>query len=60
MSTYSITTSQDNTGVAPPWARWVAHFGDADEGTNFGCGATEAEAIRDLLNNAVAPWEAQP
>lgn len=57
MSTYTITTSQDNTGVAPADHQWSACFGDADEGTSFGWGATEAAAVRDLLDNFVAPWE---
>lgn len=58
MSTYTITTTQDNTGVAPADCQWSACFGEADEGTNFGFGATEAEAVRDLLDNSTAPWEA--
>ena len=55
MSTYTITTEQDNTGLAPLCWRWTACFGD---GADYGFGATEAEAIHDLLSTFVAPWEA--
>lgn len=56
MSIYTITTTRDLTGVAPAHCQWAACFGDADEGLSFGFGATEAEAVRDLLDNTVAPW----
>lgn len=59
MSTYTITTSQDNTGVAPADHQWCAWFGevDFDEGTGIGWGHSEAAAVRNLLNNFEGPWE---
>ena len=58
MSTYTIITEQDNTGLAPLCWRWTACFGDVDVGADYGFGATEAEAVHDLLSTFVAPWEA--
>lgn len=56
MSTYTITTSQDNTGVAPRDSIWNACFGDFDLDVPYGAGHTEAAAIADLLANNDAPW----
>jgi hypothetical protein len=39
------------TGIAPKDHQWLAWFGDYDENTAYGHGATEAEAMMDLIAN---------
>lgn len=57
MSKYTISTEQDNTGIAPGQFSWRAWFGDWDLGDPIGEGPTEAAAIADLIENYDCPWE---
>lgn len=57
MSTYTVSTERDNTGIAPGNHTWHAWFGDADQGNVYGHGYTEADAIADLFDNYDCPWE---
>jgi hypothetical protein len=56
VSVYTITTARDNTGIAPADCLWSACFGEFDEGVQIGTGATEADAIEDLIANHDVPW----
>lgn len=48
---YVIHTYEDRTGVAPADAQWMACFGEYDLGAVIGTGATEVDAISDLVLN---------
>jgi hypothetical protein len=58
MNKYSITTARDITGFAPTQFLWSAWFGDMDVDTAYGHGATEADAVEDLIDNNDCPWTA--
>lgn len=53
MNKYTIYTAEDFSGAAPANMQWAASFSPLDEGeaTLNGYGATEHEAIDDLVMN---------
>ena len=56
MGKYRIETAPT---YGPTSEQWCACFGDQDVDTKYGTGATEDEAIRDLLDNHDCPWDAK-
>lgn len=53
---YQITVRRT---YGPTVEEWVACFGEPDMDTVYGSGATQDEAIRDLLDNHDCPWDAK-
>ena len=55
MRTLTIEIAEDMTGFAPKDSRYQAYWHDIDLDRPYGSGATEEDAIIDLISNVGLP-----